>query len=88
MFDGEYVQPFGTGKTVENAIWPHSVGPHLVFLKLALEGLAVKRMLDQVTEGFFDSFSRGFVEILEVFEGLRRESNLPQCSSPNTSLKE
>jgi len=41
-----------------------------------------------VTEGFFDSFSRGVVTILEVFEGLRRETDLPHCSSPNAALKE
>ena len=60
--------------------------PDLVFLELPLERFAVEGMLGEVTEGFFDSLSRGVVTILEVFESLWRETDLPQCSSPNTSL--
>ena len=88
VFDGEHVQPLGTDTAVEHAIGPDSVGPDLVLLKVAFQRLAVEGMLSEVTEGFFDSFSRGVVTILEVFEGLRRETDLPHCSSPNAALKE
>jgi hypothetical protein len=88
MFDGEHVQPLGTDTAVENTIGPDSVGPDLLFLKVAFQRFAVERMLGEVTEGFFDSFSRGVVTILEVFERLRRETDLPHCSSPNAALKE
>ena len=77
VFNGEHVQPLGTDTAVENAIGPDAIGPDLVFLKLPLERLAVERMFRQMTEGFFDSFSRGFVKRLEVFEGLRCETDLP-----------
>ena len=45
-------------------------------------------MLGEVTKRFLDSFSRGVVTLLEVFEGLRCETDLPHCSSPNAALKE
>ena len=45
-------------------------------------------MIGEVTKGFFDSLSRGVVTILEVFERLRCETDLPHCSSPKASLKE
>src|SRR6267143_6645027 len=70
LFDGENVQPIGTDSAGENAIGPDPVGPDLVFLELPFERFAIKRMLSEVTEGFFDSFSRGVVTILEVIEGL------------------
>ena len=88
MFDGEHVQPLGTDSTVEHAIGPDSVGPNLVFLEVAFERFAVEGVFGEVTEGFFDSFSRGVVTILEVFERLRCETDLPHCSSPNAALKE
>ena len=88
MFDGEHVQPLGTDSTVENAIGPDSVRPDLVLLKVAFQRFAVERMIGQVTEGFFDSFSRGVVTIFEIFKGLRCETDLPHCSSPNAALKE
>jgi hypothetical protein len=88
MLNGKHVQPLGTDSTVENAIGPDSVGPDLLFLKVAFERLAVERMIGEVTEGFFDSFSCGVVTILEVFDRLRCETNLPHCSSPNAALKE
>ena len=88
VFDGEYVQPIGPDSMVENAIGPDPVGPDLVLLKVAFQRLAVEGMLGQVTKGFFDSFLRGGVTILEVLERLRCETNLPHCSSPNTALKE
>ena len=88
MFDGEHIQPIGTNTAVEHAIGPDSVGPDLVFLKVAFERLAVEGMLGEVTERFFDSFSCGIVTILEIFEGLRCETDLPHCSSPNAALKE
>ena len=88
VFDGEHVQPLGTDSTVEHAIGPDSVGPDLLFLKVAFERLAVERMIGEVTKGFFDSLSRGVVTILEVFEGLRCETDLPHYSSPNAALKE
>lgn len=87
-FDGEHVQPLGTDTAVENAIGPDPVGPDLVFLEVTFQRFAVERVFGQVTEGFFDSFSRGVVTILEVFESLRCETNLPHCSSPNAALKE
>ncbi len=87
-FDGEHVQPLRTDTAVENAIGPDPVGPDLVLLKVAFQRFAVERVFGQVTEGFFDSFSRGVVTILKVFERLRRETNLPHCSSSNTALKE
>jgi len=57
-------------------------------LKVAFEWFAVQGMLGQMTEGFFDSFSRGVVTIFEIFKGLRCETDLPHCSSPNAALKE
>jgi hypothetical protein len=88
VFGGEHVQPIGTDSAVENAIGPDSVGPDLLFLKVAVQRFAIEGVLGEVTEGFFDSFSRGAVTILEVFEGLRCETDLPHCSSPNAVLKE
>jgi len=88
VFDREHVQPIGPDTAVENTIRPDPVGPDLVLLKVAFQWFAIERVFGQVTEGFFDSFSRGVVTILEVFERLRCETDLPPCSSPNTSLKE
>ena len=88
VFDREHVQPIGTDSAVKNAIGPDTVGPDLVLLKVAFERLAVEGMLGEVTERFFDSFSRGVVTILEIFECLQCETDLPHCSSPNTALKE
>ena len=42
VFDGEHVQPLGTDTAVENAIGPDSVGPDLLFLKVAFQRLAVE----------------------------------------------
>ena len=83
VFDGECIQPLETDTAVE-----HAVGPDLVFLEVTFQRFAVERVFGDVTEGFFDSFSRGVVTILEVFDRLRCETDLPPCSSPNTSLKE
>ncbi len=88
VFDGEHVQPLGTDTAVENTIGPDSVGPDFVFLEVTFQWLAVERVFSEVTGGFFDSFSRGVVTILEVFERLRCETDLPHCSSPNAALKE
>ena len=88
VFDGEHVHPIGTGSAVKNAIGPDPVGPDLVFLKVAFQRFAVERMFCQMEERFFDSLSRGVITTLEVFEGLWCETDLPHCSSPNTSLKE
>jgi hypothetical protein len=88
MFDGKHVQPFRAGSAVTNTIGPDSVGPDLLLLKVTFQRLAVEGVPGEVTEGFFDSFSRGVVTILEVFEGLRCETDLPHCSSPNAALKE
>lgn len=88
MLDGEHVQPFRADAAVENAIEPDPVGPDLILLKVPFQRFAIKGMLSEVTEGFFDSFSRGVVTILEVFESLRCETDLPHSSSPNASLKE
>jgi hypothetical protein len=88
MFYGEHVQQLGTDAAVENAIRPDPVGPDLVFLKVTFQWFAVERVFGQVAEGFFDSFSCGVVTILEVFKGLRSETDLPHCSSPNVALKE
>ena len=87
-FDGEHFQPIRTDAAVENAIGPDPVGPDLILLKVAFQRFAIEGVLGEVTEGFFDSFSCGVVTILEVFEGLRGETNLPHCSSPNAALKE
>ena len=87
-FDGEHVQPLGTDTAVENAIGPDPVGPDLVLLKVTFQRLAVEEVFGKVTERFFDSLLLGFVTILEIFEGLRCETDLPHCSSPNTALKE
>jgi hypothetical protein len=87
-FDGEHVQPLGTDTAVENAIGPDPVGPDLVLLKVTFQRLAVEGVFGKVTERFFDSLLLGFVTILEIFEGLRCETDLPHCSSPNTALKE
>ena len=57
-------------------------------MKVAFERFAVEGVFGEVTEGFFDSFSRGVVTALEVFERLRCETDLPHCSSPNAALKE
>ena len=88
VFDGDYVQPFSAGSAVEHAIGPDPVRPDLLFLKVAFEWLVVERVLGQVAEGFFASFSRGIATILEVFDGVRRKTNLPHCSSPNADVKE
>jgi hypothetical protein len=87
-FGGEHVQPIGTDTAVEDAIGPDPVGPDLVFSEVTFQRFAVERVFGEVTEGFFDSFSRGVVTILEIFERLRCETDLPHCSSPNTALKE
>ena len=87
-FDGEHVQPIGADTAVENTIGPDPAGPDLVFLEVTFQWFAVEGVFAEVTEGFFDSFSRGVVTILEVFEGLRCETDLPHCSSPNAALKE
>jgi len=88
VFDGDYVQPFSAGSAVEHAIGPDPVRPDLLFLKVAFVWLVVERVLGQVAEGFFASFSRGTATILEVFDGVRRKTNLPHCSSPNADVKE
>mgnify|MGYP001587564917 CR=1 FL=1 len=88
VLEGEHVQPLGTNTAVEYAIGPDPAGPNLVFLEVTFQRFAVERMFGQVTESFFDSFSCGVVTILEVFEGLRCETDLPHCSSPNAALKE
>ena len=88
VFDGEHVQPIGTDSAVEDAIGPNPVGPDLVLLEVAFQRFAVEGVLGEVTEGFFDSFSRGVVTIFEIFKGLRCETDLPHCSSPNAALKE
>jgi hypothetical protein len=88
VFDREHVQPLGTDTAVENAIGPDPVGPDLVFLEVAFQRFAVEGVLGEVTERFFDSFSCGVITILEIFESLRCETNLPHCSSPNAALKE
>ena len=88
VFDGEYIQQFRADTAVENTIGPDSAGPDLVFLKVTFQRFTVERMIGEVTERFFHSFSRGVATILEVFERLRCETDLPPCSSPNTSLKE
>ena len=87
-FEGEHVQALGADSAVENTIGPDSVGPDLVFLEVTFQRFAVEGMLGEVAEGFFDSFSCWVVTILEVFEGLRGETDLPHCSSPNAALKE
>jgi hypothetical protein len=87
-FDGEHVQPLGTDTAVGNPIGPDSVGPELVFLEVTFQRFAVEGVLSEMTEGFFDSFSRGVVTILEVLDRLRCETDLPHCSSPNAALKE
>ena len=87
-FDGEHVQPLGTDTAIENAIGPDPVGPDLVLLEVAFQRFAVEGVLSEMTEGFFDSFSRGVVTIFEIFKGLRCETDLPHCSSPNAALKE
>ncbi len=76
MFDGEHVQPFRADSAVENAIGPDSVGPDLILLKVTFQRFAIEGVLGEVTERFFDSFSRGAVTILEVFDGLRCETDL------------
>ena len=88
VFDRKHVQPIGTDTAVENTIGPNPVGPDLLFLKMSFQGLAVERMIGKVTERFFHSFSRGVLTILEVFERLRCETDLPHCFSPNAALKE
>lgn len=88
VLNGEHVQPSGADSAVENTIGPDPVGPDPGLLKVAFQRLAVERVFGEVTERFFDSFSRGVVTTLDVFEGLRRETDLPHWSSPNTSLKE
>ena len=88
VFDGEYIQQFRADTAVENTIGPDSVGPDLLFLKVTFQRFTVERMIGEVTERFFHSFSRGVVTILEVFERLRRETDFPHCSSPNAALKE
>ena len=88
VFKGEHVQPLGTDTAIENAIGPDPVGPDLVLLEVAFQRFAVEGVLSEMTEGFFDSFSRGVVTIFEIFKGLRCETDLPHCSSPNAALKE
>ena len=88
MFEGEHIQPIRTDSTIEDAIGPDSVGPDLVLLNVTFQRFTVERVFGEVTEGFFDSFSRGVVTILEVFERLRCETDLPHCFSPNAALKE
>ncbi|MBM2846491.1 MAG: hypothetical protein HW407_1803 [Bacteroidetes bacterium] len=88
VFHREQIQPIGTDSAVENAIGPDPVGPDLLFLKVAFERVAVERIIGEVTERFFDSLSRGVVTIFEIFKGLRCETDLPHCSSPNAALKE
>ena len=88
VFDGEYIQQFRADTAVENTIGPDSVGPDLVLLKVAFQRFAIEGVLGEVTERFFDSFSRGVVTIFEIFKGLRCETDLPHCSSPNAALKE
>ena len=88
VFNGKHVQPIGTDSAVEHAIGPDSVGPDLLFLKVTFQRLAVERMLSEMTEEFFDSFSCGVVTILGVLEHLWDETDLPHCSSPNAALKE
>lgn len=88
VFDRAHVQPLGTDAAVENAIGPDSAGPDLVLLKVTFQWFAIEGMLSEITEGFFDSFSRGVVTILEAFKRLRCETDLPHCSSPNAALKE
>jgi hypothetical protein len=61
VFDGEHVQPLGTGTAVENSIGPDSVGPDLILLKVIFQRLAVERMIGEVAERFFHSFLRGVV---------------------------
>ena len=88
VFEGEHVQPLRTDTAVEHAIRPDSVGTDLVFLEVTFQRFTVEGVFGEVTEGFFDSFSRGVVTALEVFERLRCEPDLPHCSSPNVALKE
>ena len=88
VFDGEHIQPLGADTAVEHAIGPDPVGPDLLFLKVAFQRFAVEGVFGEVTERFFDSLSSGVVTILEIFEGLRCETDLPHCSSPNAALKE
>lgn len=88
LFDGEHVQPLGTDTAVKNAIGPDPVGAELLLLKVAFQRFTIERMLSEMTEGFFDSFSRGVVTMFEVFKGLGGETDLPHCSSPKASLKE
>ena len=76
VFEGEHVQPIGTGTAVENTIGPDSIGPDLILLKVTFQRFAIEGVLGEVTERFFDSFSRGAVTILEVFDGLRCETDL------------
>jgi hypothetical protein len=68
IFDGEHVQPIGTDSAVENAIGPDPVRPDLILLKVAFQRFAIEGMFSEVTEGFFDSFSRGVVTILDALE--------------------
>ena len=58
VLDGEHIQPFRSDAAVENAIGPDPVGPDLVLLKVAFQRFAVERMIGEVTESFFHSFSR------------------------------
>ena len=88
VFDREHVQPIGTDTAVENTIRPDPIGPDLLLLKMTFQRLAVEGVFGEVTEGFFDPFSCGIITILEVFERLRCEADLPHCSSPNAALKE
>ena len=57
VFEGEHVQPFRADAAVENAIGPDPVGPDLVLLKMAFQRFPVERMIGEVTESFFHSFS-------------------------------
>ena len=88
VFDGEYVQPIGPDSAVKNAMGPDPVRPDLVFLKVTFQRFAVEGVVRQVTERFLHSFSREIITILEIFERLRCETDLPHCSSPNAALKE
>ena len=87
-FEGGHVQPLGTDTAVENAIGPDAAGPDFVFLEVTFQWLAVERVVSEVTEDFFDSFSCGVVTILGVLKHLWGETDLPHCSSQNAALKE
>lgn len=81
MLDGEHVQPVGHNTAVENPVRPAPVGPHLLFLKLTFQWLAVEGKFGEVAEGFFDSLSGGLNETnFPVF------ASLSPCFSDLTAL--